>query len=1311
MVKSLTGLSIGFLATVASLSACGETEAPRNMHLFLLGGQSNMSGRGTLSEANRVDHERVFVMTPSGGWRPAVEPFHWEKPKANGAGLAASFARAYADAHPGVTVGLVPIAYGGSPIRSWQPGQVHYTNAVAYARLAMRQGEFKGFLWHQGESDSFTKERVKGYVPLFTNAIVRLRQELGIEDVPFLAGELGPYLKDWQDKKRPNIYWQEMNAEIARGVKLLPRAALVPSAGLLDVKSDRIHFETPSLRQFGLRYYSAYTGLLTRNDWENPEVNSINRLPPRTYAMPLAAEKDALTDALEPETPYAISLNGDWKYSWAGNPDLRVRDFYRTDFDDSDWYEIDVPSCVEMRGFGSPGYTNQRYPHANLSHPTNAAFASIRDRQSGRADYNPVSSYRTRFTVPDAWKDRRVILRFDGVYSAYYVWVNGKRVGYAEDSKLPSEFDITDVIGKREEGRGKRENVLAVEVYRWCDGSYLEDQDMTRFSGIFRDVTLWSMPKDGIWDFAVRTTPVGGYERWRIEVEVDDGLDAISLYDADGKKTGDLTPLSTSTYSLDLAPRMWSAEKPYLYTLVLRKGSDIRMKRVGFKEQKIVGHTFLVNGQPVKFKGVNRHETNPDNGRTVSLDDMLRDITLMKRYNVNTVRTSHYPDHHLWYDLCDRYGIYLCAEANVEGHEPQYGENGLGRFKEWEHSIVERNERQVLTLRNHPSVTLWSMGNETGHGDCFRRAIAAVKKIDSSRPIHWERGNPDADVDSRMYPSVEWLEERGKMGDDSSLSAVRGDKYDRPENAQTPGKCFFLCEYAHAMGNAIGNFEEYWDVFYRHESLSGGCIWDWVDQAGWKYTDRAVDGKRERFLCYGGDSDEQPNDGPFNCNGVIDPERNVTAKLIEVGHVFRNLVVTKRDDGSLELWNRNCFTWADEFDGAWELVADGVVVERGTFAVPHLAPLSRAPLDIPLPPIAKDLKERFLNVSFLSREDSPWAKKGWSVARDQVPLGGKWESGVLATSQSGQESASPILREDEKTVVVRNGGTRAVFCRRSGTLCELEMNGVRILKDPAPGVTAGPRLTCARAFVDNDRWVRGNPSTPEKMDVGVFLSSGLTQLRYHVRPIRVADGKVRVTTEVTGSKSAGFTHVAEWTVADDGSVLVRNEVTPHGTMPVALPRLGLSLMLDESLERMRYYGRGPRENYIDRCTASFVGLYESTVTDQYESYVRPQDNGYKTDVRWVAFADESGRGVRFSASEPLFVQALHYSCEDLDLARPQRGQPRFRTPLVPRREVCLNLDVRQLGLGGGSCGPRPMDKYIFPIEKTSWTLRIEPVQR
>ena len=1038
-------------------------------------------------------------------------------------------------------------------------------------------------------------------------------------------------------------------------------------------------------------------------EWADPSVNSINRLPPRTYSMPLKDEASALTDALEPETPYKMSLNGTWKLSWTGNPELRVKGFEQVGFDDSNWFDIEVPSCVELSGFGSPGYTNVRYPHLDLSQPTNAGFATIRDRQSKKADYNPVSSYRTRFTVPAVWKGRRVILRFDGVYSAYYVWVNGKKVGYAEDSKLPSEFDITKYLRDQGSGIGDQENVLAVEVYRWCDGSYLEDQDMTRFSGIFRDVTLWAMPKDGIWDFEVKTMPVNGYEQWNLEVKVrgegEQRMEA-SLYDAAHQKVADLhcSP-SSSTFTSTLAARAWSAEKPYLYTLVLKKGDDIRMKRIGFKEQKIVGHTFLVNGQKVKFKGVNRHETNPARGRSVTLDDMVRDITLMKQYNINTVRTSHYPDHHLWYDLCDRYGIYLCAEANVEGHEPGYDARGLGRFPEWNHTIVERNERHVKFYRNHPSVTLWSMGNETGHGDCFRNAIAAVKAIDPSRPMRWERGNVDADVDSRMYPTVEWLEERGKLGDGLSDATEMKDKYDRPETRQSANKCFFLCEYAHAMGNAIGNFAEYWDVFYRYDSLSGGCIWDWVDQALWK--------EPGHFLSYGGDFDEQPNDGPFNCNGVIDPERHVTAKLVEVGHVHRNLVVTKSeqpgDNGFatvFELWNRFSFTKADEFLGTWKLRVDGKVVANGAFEPPALEPLSRCRFTVP--GLAEALAkggwgaEFLVDFEFVTKRDGLWAKKGWPVARDQVRITGSFADFVRLDRYNELAGEKTVVSEDAKTVTLKCRGTKAVFCRESGTLCELVMAGRTVLK----GAAAGPRLTCARAFTDNDIWLRQQ-----------FYDSGLSQLRYHARPIVVEDDKVRTVVEVTGSKSAGFTHEATWWMdCTRGALCVSNSVTPHGTMPCALPRLGLTMRVAGDLNIAEWYGRGPRENYVDRWTGSFLGRWSCAVDELAEFYVRPQDNGYRGDVRWFSLGGGDDSGVRFSASEPLFVQALRCGWEDLEFARHRNGQQRFRASVAESKEIVLNLDVRQLGLGGGSCGPAPMDKYIFPVERTDWTLRIEPMR-
>ncbi|MBR2938642.1 MAG: DUF4981 domain-containing protein, partial [Kiritimatiellae bacterium] len=771
--------------------------------------------------------------------------------------------------------------------------------------------------------------------------------------------------------------------------------------------------------------------------------------------------------------------------------------------------------------------------------------------------------------------------------------------------------------------------------------------------------------------------------------------------------------------------RLWSSEDPYLYTLVLRKGGDIRAKKVGFKEQRIVGNTFMVNGRPVKIKGVNRHECDPENGRTVSMEGMVKDITLFKLYNINTVRTCHYPDDHRWYDLCDRYGVYVIAEANVEAHEPGYGQDGLGLFPEWNHAIVERNERNAVFHRNHVSVTIWSLGNETGHGDCFRNAAAAVRAADPSRPIHWERGNEDVDIDSTMYPSVEWLEKRGKLGDATSGSAeseAGGAGYAIARH--TAGKCMLMCEYAHAMGNAVGNLQEYWDVIYAHPSLVGGCIWDWVDQALWKETGR-VDpktGRRDRYFAYGGDWDEEPNDGPFCCNGIVDPLRRVSAKLVEVGHVYRNLVVTRSQRASdnpravvMELWNRNCFTRADAFDGLWRLRADGAVVEVGAFVPPALDPLSRCRFTMPGLSEAMSRTapgaELFVEVEFLTKEDTIWAKKGWAVARNQVALSGE-QAKCFAPAAPEPGAYRPEIVETADAVTVSAGPTKAVFSRATGTLSELTMNGRVVLKDPAPGIAAGPRLTCARAFTDNDRWMRDGDVWRKDRKTGGFFSKGLSQLSWHARPIVVEDGRVKCAVEVTGMKSAGYTHRTTWSFRADGSVDVANEAVPHGEFPHAVPRLGLSLVLNQDLECIEYYGRGPRENYVDRCTGSFLGLWKSTVADEFEEYVRPQDCGGKADVRYVELKDGSGRGVRFAASEPMFVQALHYTWEDLDFARHRAGQKRFRTPLVARPEVYLNLDVRQVGLGGGSCGPGPMAKYRFnPNEPVSWHLAISPVSR
>ena len=984
-------------------------------------------------------------------------------------------------------------------------------------------------------------------------------------------------------------------------------------------------------------------------EWEDPSVNGVNRLEAHTWMAPLASVGAALDDRLEPETPYVKSLNGTWRIFWTGSPENAPQGFECVGFDDSGWFDIDVPSCVELKGWGVPIYTNAKLPFANDPPRINHA-------------YNPVSSYRTAFTVPVEWKGRRIVLRFEGVASAMKVWVNGREVGYSEDSRLPAEFDVTEYLNRIIEQSEQSNNTLAVRVYRWCDGSYLENQDMFRLSGIYRDVVLYAEPRED----AIRDATVRADAKGRLTVDCPGA--SWTLYDAQGRAVD--VPVK--------GVRRWSAEDPYLYTLVLRKGTDIRRLRVGFRTFEIRGNELFLNGAKLRFRGVNRHETHPVRGYSVTREDMLNDVLLMKRNNIDSVRTSHYPCHRHWYDLCDRYGLYVMAEANVEsGFNNPAVTNTVAFFPAWTQPICERNERNALNFRNHPSVLVWSLGNESGGGPDFVPAAEKIRKLDLSRPIHYVDLPTVSDFDCGMYKDIRYLE------------SLRG----------TLTRPYVFTEYAHAMGNGLGNFREYWDLIYTDPGFCGGFVWDWADQV----VEKGVG--RDRHLAYGGDFDEEVNDGPFCVNGIVTGNREETAKSREVRHCHRQLVVIGVWP-DLELENRYAFTSADAFVGSWLILAEGVSVARGTFDVPAVRPGEKARLKLDLPEVRGN-GECFLNIEFAFRTDAPWAKAGYVVSRNQTLL----RRGERAPSEilSGKGSSPVRVNESAASVVVEAGATSAVFSRETGTLAELTMGGRLVLRDDS-GRVSGPRLTVMRALTDNDIWLRNVYWSSENREF--LYENGVTQLRYHARPYevtRLEDGTVRIASRirVTSAKTGGFEHKMTWTVRGDGSLLLANEVEPFGHLP-PLPRLGLSWTLDPELETLTWYGRGPGENYIDRNSATFVGRYCSTVTDQYVDYVRPQDCGAKTDVRWVALADSSGRGVRFSAPEPFVAQALHYTWEDLEFARHRRGQQRICAKSVPRPEVCLNTDFRQLGLGGASCGTEPLPNYKFPNVPEKWTLEIEP---
>ena len=963
--------------------------------------------------------------------------------------------------------------------------------------------------------------------------------------------------------------------------------------------------------------------------WEDPAVNAENRLEARAY--------------LPPPAPFVKSLAGEWKFAWEGNADGNVATNDPAKIETP--FGIAVPSCVELKGWGVPHYTNIRYPHGKTPPTVNPA-------------YNPTMLYRRRFDVPVDWKDRRVILRFEGVASCAEVWLNGKRVGYFEDARLPSEFDITPCLSS------SALQLLEVRVRKWCDGSYVEDQDMIRYSGIFRDVVVYAEAKDGVRDVVVTTTPDKDWRVWTVRI------------------AGGDRPLEFTVEN----PRLWSPEDPYLYEADVKRNGDCRRIRYGIRDCRVENGILLFNGKPIKWKGVNRHEMSPETGYALSYEEMVRDVQLMKRANFNCLRMCHYPNDPRMYDLCDEYGLLICAEANVESHGYGYLDGGLAEEDAWVQAHVERNVRNVKCYRNHPSVAMWSLGNEAGAGKAFDRAYAEIKKIDPLTPVHGlglrkrSGGKP-----GECYPcQSEFSASDVTSGMYISLDELRA-------FADNP-KPHWLCEYECAMGNGMGNLKEYWDVFYSNDKLSGGCIWDWIDQAYWR-----DDGRGGRFLAYGGDADEEPNDGPFCANGLLDALRRPSAKLNEAKHVQQPVEVTAENAaaGEAEFWNRQEFTFADAvLEGVWELAADGVKVEEGQLSVPHVAPRQKGVIKLPKPSVAIDpAKEHFYRVSFRLKRDAKWAKRGFELAWNQLPYGRKTAAARVAAGTAAYEVA-----ETPDAVTVASKDLKAVFSRKTGTLSCLVMDGKRIVGD-REGIVAGPRLEVERAFTDADGWMR-RP----------FMAKGLSQLSHHVRDVRVEtrDGaKVVVCSlRVTGAKSGGFEFLQEYSFAADGSIRVRNEMTPFGDVP-PLPRVGTVQMLDGALEKMRWYGRGPWENYVDRRTGCDVGICESTVTDQYVDYIRPQDNGGKTDVRWVEFTDPAdGKGVRIESDEPFFLQALHFTREDLDQSRHRPGEPRRHSPLQPRKETVLTVDCRQTGLGCNNCGPIPLPQYRFPVKKTVWTCRL-----
>lgn len=1032
-------------------------------------------------------------------------------------------------------------------------------------------------------------------------------------------------------------------------------------------------------------------------EWEQPGLFRRNKELPRCTALPYADAAQTrhnnnpgfLEASLPAPSPFTLSLNGSWKFHWAGKPADRPAGFEAPDFSDAAWDRIPVPANWETQGYGVPIYTNVAYPFP-MDPPRIAP------------DYNAVGSYRHEFEIPAEWAGRQVFLHFAGVMSHLVLFINGREVGLSQDSMTPAEFNITKFLKP-----GK--NLLAARVFRWCAGSYLEDQDFWRFSGIFREVFLFAEPETHLRDFWARcdldkdyrdatlritakARHLGAAECAGVSVEV-------LLLDEEGNKAAEIPAVCSggigagAEVALELEatvsnPRKWTAETPNLYTVQLTlkdaAGAPLEVKtcRFGFRKVEIRDSQLWINGVSIKIKGVNRHEHDQNTGRVLTTESMARDIELMKRANVNTVRTSHYPNDPRWYDLCDRYGIYLIGEANIESHGMGYDmDKTLGNKPEWTAAHVDRGLNMVHRDKNHPSVIIWSLGNEAGSGVCFEAQAAAMRAADPTRPIHYERMNEVADMDSVMYPALETLIERG--------------------NEASP-KPFIMCEYAHSMGNSTGNFKEYQDAIEAHPRLIGGCIWDWVDQAVRKHTglEPQPDGKPEWFWAYGGDFDDTPNDGDFCFNGVVFADRSLPPKYWEVKKVFQYAAFESGDirTGGIKIRNKHFFTNLNSYELRWTLSEDGAAIQGGAMPAPAAAPGETVALTIPFAaPAPKPGAEYFLRVSLHLAAGTPWADKGHEAAWQQfaLPLAAPRRKPDL------RDAPAPRVEEAGHLIHVRGADFHAIFCKREGGLIGLQYSGETIL--PAlPGFHSGPHLNLQRAFVNNDDapWKKSSMRKD-------FMNAGLSQLRRACKsaaleaPRGAGEVRIRFQNTLTGFKGLGVRQQCVYTVLADGTILLDNRVEPIGALP-ALPRLGLRMTVDGAFREFTWFGHGPHENYRDRKCAADIGLYHGSVASQYVPYPSPQDCGLKDGVRWAALTSATGPGLLIVAKKNLAVSALHHTQEDLEKAR----HP-FELPA--RRNVTLCLDAAHTGLGNGSCGPNTLEQYTLRLtEPLEFRLALRP---
>jgi beta-galactosidase len=1012
-------------------------------------------------------------------------------------------------------------------------------------------------------------------------------------------------------------------------------------------------------------------------EWNNnPDIFQVNRMAAATAYIPYSTAEEAAAGQ-EEASPWKMSLNGTWQFHYADNPEARPADFHRADYDTTGWDTIPVPAHWQFHGYDYPQYTNVTYPwkgKEDLEPP----FAPVR--------YNPVGSYVRTFTVPDNWRERPVYINFQGVESAFYVWVNGDLVGYSEDTFTPAEFDLTPYLIDGE-------NKLAVEVYRWCDASWLEDQDFWRLSGIFREVYLYSTPMLHIRDVAAVTELDASFTHAQLKLSttVTRYLPSVGekinveamLLDASGRavtgepillegqftREGESLVLNASA-AVD-NPLLWSAEAPHLHTLVvcLKDGQgqllEAQSCKIGFRRFEIEGGLMKINGQRIMFRGVNRHEFGCDTGRAVRDEDMLHDILLMKQNNINAVRTSHYPNHSKWYKLCDEYGLYVIDETNLETHGSwRYGqqeEEGTipGSKPEWTANVLDRCNSMLQRDKNHPSVIIWSLGNESFGGDNFQKMHDYLREQDPTRVVHYEgifhfrATDAASDIESHMYSKVETLEAY-------ALSQ--------------PAKPFILCEYSHAMGNSCGDLYKYWEMFDKYPVLQGGFIWDWRDQAI-----RTENADGETYLAYGGDFGDFPNDGTFSGNGLIFADGAVTPKLAEVKGCYQSVRFRAADlsKGTVELENLFLFTNLEEFDLHWQLDVNGRSRQEGILTA-AVAPLASGTIHVPytLPEALPNGEEAVLTLTLLLRKEEVWAPAGHEIAFGQFILPVPAAEAAAAGNISG---GSLRVTETGQALTVEGDHFTVIFSPKTGELTSYKANGLELL-------TTGPAPHFWRAVTDNDR---GNK---HPVRCATWREAGLNRKLLSFKTETTAEG-VTVEAEYRIATAPRSHCTMRYTLDSAGILAVEQELTPGANLP-EIPVVGLLLTMEPSFRHLSWYGMGPHENYCDRAAGARLGVYEGTVEEQLTPYLRPQESGNKTGVRWAEIRNDNGQGLRIEGAPAVELSVLPYTPEELELA-----DHAYKLPRQTRTVVRVN--ARQMGVGGDdSWGAHVHPEFTLPADRT-----------